>query len=232
MKTVKFFFFTTVFVAVCVVFTACSDSLSTKRLPKNDILGNVPSLVYQKVQQDSILEAKFAAEVRNVTDSHNFTQLIEKYEKMKEDAEKKFKEALTKEQENLIDKEIPFQIAEGLGYEVTSVKIGNVTKDGEIEFTFTIKIIDASNVDLSFPFDRYQKGQIRIPVQMINKAGEVFGKDSYLVFLEESGVQKSSDLINGMEFSQWNGFTITEYNAEAYADFAKIKFLPSEKMSY
>ena len=197
-------------IATAVVMLASCGS-SPKGLPENDIFGKVPSIIYQYEQQDSIIRANAgSANFLNPDD-----ELKEKFKK----AELKFKQDMEKEGKRLEGRAIPFTLSEGLGYEVTSLKIQKVDDRGDVYVEYSVKLTDVSKIKFHYT------GRISLSVQLINKAGEVFSNDVYTADFKIDGVKNRSDLKAGMEFSGYQDIRIYSSDAKEYVDFAKIIFV-------
>ncbi|MDR2425526.1 MAG: hypothetical protein LBD59_12560 [Prevotellaceae bacterium] len=210
--------------AVLAGMTACGNN----GLPKNDILGNIPSLIYQKAQTDSILYAKGEAKGKGVDkkDLAKIEKIFTEYAKEKEEADEKFKKELDAEVEKYRGKDIPFSVISELGYEVTSVKFGklsklnNVSEDRKVEFYFKIKITDVSKLNVSHPFERGQKAQVLTPIVFINSTGKILQYSNY-----QSVYFDKIDIQNGDECSQTGSFYLNADNAADFADFKKMVFI-------
>lgn len=211
---------------VIALFLACSEN-NISCIPKNEILGNVPSIVYQKEQQDSIREAKSKALADDIEDEEKLIKLAEKHEEESEKAQTEFEEALQKEGENLKGRDIPFSLTESQGYEITSLKITGVNQDGEVSVGYTVKFTDVSKINFFRPLMGLGEGKVSLPVQFVDKAGNVLGKSTYYLFFDRAKVKNASDLTNGMEVDFYNSIPVFN-NSKGYSDFAKIEFLPSK----
>jgi hypothetical protein len=231
MKSKKVLFMALV---VALMTTACgSGGFSPERLPKSDVFGNIPSIVYAKMQQDSVIRAKGLTEMQNAGDNEaKAKKIFEKYQEQYEAAEAKFKNDIEEEIATLNGKEIPFSQDESMGYEVTEVGISEVTTKGDVEIGFRVKITDASKLKLSFPWANLN-GNFPCPVQLLDKAGEITkaNRSQYVYFLkhvningEVRSITNASEMKNGYDFYQVTSFKINEDNAQAYANVAKVHF--------
>jgi hypothetical protein len=221
------------FLVIAAVLTGCGGGFSAKRLPESEVFGNIPSIVYEKMQQDSVIQTNGLAEMESVKeDDKKAEKIFDKYQKRYEEAKAKFEAAIEKEIAALNGKAIPFSQGESLGYEVTDVKIYEVSPDGEVQIGFRVKITDASKLKLSFPWADLN-GNFPCPVQLLNKSGEVMVDKSYqcIYFLknvkkdgELRTITNASEMKNGYDFYQVASFKINKDNAETYADAAKVHF--------
>jgi hypothetical protein len=218
----------TLFFFVIVLFIACNGN-SVSRIPKNEILGDVPSILYQKEQQDSIREAKTKAASDKIEDEGKMIKLAREYMEETEKAQAKFEEALMKEGEKLKGRDVPFSLAESQGYEITSLKITGVTEKGEVSVGYTVKLTDVSKINFVRPNMGLAEGRVRFPIQFVDKAGNVLGKSTYYLFFSRTKVKNASDLTNGMEVDYYNDIPVFN-DSKGYSDFAKIEFLPSDKL--
>ena len=211
-------------IAAAVVLVSCGGG-TPAGLPKNDILGNVPSLIYQKAKQDSIIEAKYY-ELTKDLEFEEIGKFHEDYLKESEVVEMKFKQDIEKEIKRLEGKTIPFTLSEGLGYEVTSLKIKSIDNIGYLNIEYSVKLTDVSKI--SCWVDK-KEGHIFLTAKLVNKAGEMLGKykEQFAVELPKDEIKSCADLKAGMEFSGSDSYTIKieEDNAKEYIDFAKIVFV-------
>lgn len=213
---------------IAILFSACGGN-SINTLPKNEILGNIPSIIHQKSQQDSIRETKSKTIADNTEDEEKLIKLAYKFEEESEKAQTEFEEALVKEGEKLTGRDIPFSFTESQGYEITSLKITGVTEKGEVSIGYTVKLTDVSKINFVRPLMGLGEGRVSLPVQFIDKAGNVLGKSTYYLFFNKSEVKNASDLINGMEVDFYNSIPVFN-DTKGYSDFAKIEFLPTNKL--
>jgi hypothetical protein len=224
--------------AVSLTLASCGGSGS--RLPQSALFGNIPSLVYQHIRQDSIRQAKGLAEIESAKDNRAKAQkILEKYQEQDKEAKAKFKADIKKEIAALNGKGIPFSQDEELYYKVSDVKIDGVSPDGKVQIGFSVKITDASKLRLSFPWGSLT-GEFLCPVQLLDKAGEIMENNSFqrVYFFKNEKINgevrtitNDSEMKNGYEFYQVTSFIINKDNANTYANAAKVHFpqLDSEK---
>ncbi|MFT4071176.1 MAG: hypothetical protein QM654_04555 [Dysgonamonadaceae bacterium] len=217
------------FILISIILITASCGNKTEKLSSNKFLGNIPSLAYQKAQQDSISEAKAKSSNTRMKD-------IEKYLKKQEAVEDKFEAALEKEGKQVKGKDIPYSVADGTGYEVLSMKISEVSKGKrysgssgriEVSFIFAIKITDVNKLDLSFPIQRYSQGQIHVPVEFLDNQGQVIYTKSYqYVYLD---TKDRTSIRNGAEYTEITSFSFYGKNAKDLVNFAKVRFPGTNK---
>ena len=187
---------------------------SGKTIARNDVLGDLPNLVYQHRYVDSVYSAQRSAEKEKIMTDKNGA---EKYEKIKakykalDDAEDaKFEAELEKIKLELIGKDVPFEVEEGTGYEILSCKIVLVDGSG-VSAEFEVKVTD---VDVVSPYKSLFSKTMTVvcTVQDIDKNGNQIGSNGaiYLDFpaRENGAIAKKTTRIFANE-----------------VDFAKIKFI-------
>lgn len=214
------------FFSALVLLAACGGN-TISRLPQNEILGEVPSIVYQKEQQDSIRQAKGHAKAGKAGNEEQLTKLASQYAEEAEKAQKAYAEALEKEGEKLKGRDVPFTIAESSGYEITSLKIKGASEEGEVSVGYTVKLTDVSKIHFFRSMIGLGEGKINLPVRFVDKEGNVLGKDLFHLFLSDPKLKKASDLTNGMEVSFYNHIPVAD-DARGYSGFARIEFLPTK----
>ncbi|MDR1887110.1 MAG: hypothetical protein LBQ70_04265 [Prevotellaceae bacterium] len=216
--------------AVVAAFTACGGG-SPKGFSKNDILGNLPLIVYKKAQQDSIFKAQSQAQIpKDKNDMATLERLLKKAWKQMEEAKSQYRAEIEAELKNVSDKEIPFSMEEGLGFEATSVKFVDFKDDGEVKILLKVRITDVSKLNLTYPLQRGQRAQFHIPVQFLNSADKVLDEQKFqYVYLD---TKNSDDIKNGDEYRQMTNFYLIAGNARDYVDFAKVKFVIPQKSKY
>lgn len=195
--------------------TSSASSGSAKKLAKNEILGDMPNAVYQHYLVMEAIDADKKAnkiDVNSEKDLEKQKKLNEKYKALKKEEEGKFKAVVEKIKAELVGKEVPFELEEGIGYEVTSCKITNV-EGKTVHVAFEVKITDLQTAHLT---------ATRIPDLIVSsceldKTGAQIGNNNgYHIELSERAVgatgKASSSIIMNLG------------NAEQYVDFAKILF--------
>ena len=194
---------------------------SGKKLATNELLGDLPNLVYQKAINDSIRDAKQHAEREKFKEdnSKNFDKSVGmKWKKMEEefDAEQKAaNDEVSAEAEkikpSLVNKALPFEVEEGCGYEVSDLKIidvdGNWYPSAKVEFE--VKITDEKAVKI------YQWGTLDFGFHLLDKDGNLLDKDHTTITMS----QKNGTTAKG------HFYLVHKRNARQMVDFAKIKFI-------
>jgi hypothetical protein len=203
-----------------VMMSACGGS-SAGKLPINDILGNIPSLIYQKAKQDSTYKAEAKSETSGIRDAGKMEKLFKKYEKLKNETDAAYEANMEKASSGLKDKNIPFTQAEGLPYEITGVKFAGVSSKGKVEISVVAKVTNASKLE----FPNSNGKWFYTPLECLNKSGDVLYRDSYAALdFENSAAKSKAEVRNGMEFQDVMNFTISAKDAQKFVDFAKVNF--------
>jgi hypothetical protein len=225
MKAIKFFNLrnaakTVAVLAVgLVTFAGCGGSGSSNRY-----LGEIPSLFADYLYNDSVFKAEAKAAVKNMADAEKYFKKEKgykaKYESRFEAAVKRFKAV-----------DVPVSTGEGAGFEVVGFKFAELTTLGEFatasdvradyETVLTVKITDATAMDISFPYGFKYKGVIGIPFEYLNSEGDVIDRDRALIITENTSMEQFK---SGDEFSTTFKLFLKKSNAKKYVDFAKVHF--------
>ena len=213
-------------VAVIALMASCSggSGSSGKKLASNDILGDMPDLVYQYEYSDSVIKAKRDVEREKFKKDGTLDKSTwEKYSKMdaKFDAERdalkaKFDAEVEKLQPSLLGKNIPFELEDGCGYEVSSVKIIDLNKNSGAKVEFEVKITDES------AFKIRSWGSVPFYFKTLDKDGNLIGKDYYGEERDESIIMSSKNGTTGK-----GNFYLADSKkvAAEMVNFAKIRFI-------
>lgn len=202
-------------IALAVMFMAScgggSDSYSGKKIASNEFLGNMPNLVYQKQQSDSIREAKVKEATKdlkftNESDIKKAMKLSEKFNAEKELAKEKFEADIEALKPSLMGKDIPAEVSEGVGYKIINCKITEIS-DYTVYAEFTLEVTDLTAVS-TFGKD------IIVTWQYVNKNNEPMGGNS-------AAYIQLSEKANGGTASQRATIVVSA----DYVDFAKIRFI-------
>jgi len=211
---------------VCgVMLSGCGGSGGSGRhLPSNDILGNLPDLIYQHSYQDSVFSAEQEAAEEKFSEpfkSGQKTPTESDWKKAKEfddewkakfkEADAKFVAEIEKLKPSLIGKEIPVEMEDGVGFEATAGKIIDV---GESGFTVEVGVTITNAGAPALSMLKY--GRFDYNWQILDKEGNQIG---------------SNGSASSRELGKENGATgnINLYIAIAkpqqFVNFAKIRFI-------
>jgi hypothetical protein len=212
-----------------VMMTSCGGGSGSvgKKLASNEFLGDLPNLVYQKAINDSIREAKEHTEKEKFKqdNSKNFDKSTgEKWKKMEEQfktekkaAEEQFNAEVEKLKPSFVGKELPFEVEDGCGYEVSGLKISDLNRAGT-QVEFEVAITDGTVIKTQ------GWGTLAFYFQVLDKDGNLIGKDY-------SGEFRNTTI----NMSQKNGTTakgsfylVDKHDAAEMVNFAKIKFVKSK----
>ena len=205
-----------IFAILCGMFIAScgSGGGSGKKIAKNDVLGDLPNVLYQKHFGDSVIDAKEREALKNLkwteSDMKKGMKIKEKFKAEREKVDVKYDAEIKKVEEQLLGKDIPFEVEEGLGYKVNSFKITSILKYGVIaEFEVETTDVKVANIE------RYSN-KLVVQSQNIDKNGNVLGETPHYIKLngKEDGVKATETML-----------ILAEKN---YADFAKVKFVNSK----
>lgn len=192
---------------------------STGKLSKNDILGNMPSLVYNKNVQDSIIKAKYKAQMDKLTEYSEKTmkkagEISEKQKVELEEVKTKFQEDITKEKVTIVGNTVPYEVAEGAGYEVTRFVITDIQENGQVVCEFQVRITDFANASTT----GFSNPKLIVTWMELDKSGNQIGANN-AAYIDVS----SKD--NGASGTYKSFITINKKEAFQYVDFAKISFI-------
>jgi hypothetical protein len=202
--------------------SSCGGGGSVKRLSANDVLGDIPSLIYQNRQQDSILDAQGKAEAEKAKDFEKLGKLMKKYDAKDKELKAKFEAGVETAKPKLVGKDVPFSVADGLGYEIKSFKIVDVEKGGQVQAEYTLKVTDAVTVSGVFR-SLSSGGAVITNFHALNRAGEVIGNDGAGYLDLPKDLKKEN--LNGTELKGMYYFNITGKKAPQWVDFAKVEFI-------
>jgi hypothetical protein len=201
-----------------VMMTSCgggSSSVSGKKLASNEFLGDMPNLVYQKAINDSNRDAQKDAEKEKVRqDPEKWKKMEDKFDAEEEAAEEHFNAEVEKLKPSLVGKELPFEVEDGCGYEVSGLKISNLNSAG-VQVEFEVTITDGTVIKTQ------GWGTLAFYFQAIDKDGNLIGKDYFGEFRNTTinMSQKNSTTANG------SFYLVNDKDAAEMANFAKIKFV-------
>lgn len=223
MKTKNIIITLAAIAALCLAFSSCgggsSKNASGKKIGKNEILGNMPDIVYQKALKDSVLKAEFKAkydkiEMKSESDLKKAASIVKEEKEEQEKVKSEFTETIAKEKSNLIGKSIPFEMEEELGYEITKFVITDIESDGRVRSEIEVRITDINSAKIL-----RGGGQLLMASQDIDKNGNQIGNSgaSYYVSITRDE--------NGATGNTYSYIVLHFTNAAQYADFAKIKFV-------
>lgn len=221
MKNIKLIF-SVVSLAVLFAFflTSCKgdgEASSSKGLNKNEVIGNIPSIIYQFQQKDSVLDAKSQADfdkIKEKADEKKIKVLYEKYQKQKEALAQEKESIIEKEKSVLVGKQIPYEMEEALGFEVTNFVIKDIDKDGQIEAEFEVKLTNPSIAQLM----GYSTTELVVSTVYVNKSDEVFGSPSaFYVPLDSKEI--------GATGTYKSYIHIRSRDAKDFVEFAKLRFV-------
>jgi len=213
----KKYFSTIVFAIICGMFIAsCGGGSSGKKLASNDVLGDLPNLLYQRDVTDSIRKAEERAALEKLNpnkkgDWDKAAKIDAKFDARREKEEAAFEAEVAKLKSVLVGKAIPFEMEEGLPYEITSCKIVEVNDGGTLNYEFELKVLDAKAVKAKTNWSN----EYYVIGKYLDKDGNEFDGNS-------SGVKipKAED---GETFTHVEWFSMP--SPAKYANFAKIKFV-------
>ena len=209
-----------IFAIVCGIIIAafgCGGGSSAEKLATNEILGNLPNLVYQKAFSDSVRRDQRDVEMdklkgSNISDWEKAAKITEKYKIHKKEEDAKFEAEIEKIKPQLVGKDIPFEVEEGLGYEVTSGKITDVSSNGLVSVEVEVKITDIKTADIP----RFSKKLITKVLEIDKNGNQIGTENVFYVDLTDS------------ENGATGKATKYIYVSKEKVDFAKIKFIKAK----
>jgi len=212
-------FSTIVFAIICGMFIAsCGGGSVGKKLASNDFLGDLPNIVYQKHLTDSIIKADQKTAMDKLdwnkqSDWKKGEKIKQKFDAKSNEANTKFEAELEKLRPTLTGKAVPFEMEEGLGYEVTSFKVTEVTEYGSVSTELEVKITDPKEAAIM----KYVN-VLNVKMQEVDKDGNEIG------YLRDFNVNLSGKTEGATGNYTYYSVTVRA-NEQKYADFAKIKFI-------
>jgi len=208
-------------IAVIAMMASCGggsgSSSSGKKLASNDVFGDLPNLIYQHNNQDAELkdEAKKKQEGLPFNESglKKAKEIDDKYSAKRKAADEKFFADVEKLKPSLVGKDIPFEVEDGLPYEIISYKIADVGQYGGVSYEITFKILDAQAITTNW------SNEYRMPGCFIDKDGNE---------MEKAGggcgvVISKEEHVDGAILTQ-QGVLTTFVFPEKYVNFAKNRF--------
>ena len=235
-------FFATMFCAgvfaTALLLTSCGggegggkNNVKIEKFPKNEILGNMVNIVNEHYVLDSINKAEFK-ELKNKYDVKNekeyekykeqYTKLTEKKEELNAD----YLSAVEAEKVNLIGKSIPFEMEDDLGYEVTELKIVDVSKYGGFKMSVTAKLTDP-NKEILVGSSRVN---LYCHLQFIDKNGNIIknGDENIGHVFEVSLPDKNPGAVGTAESLEDIGWHSGRF-AKNFANLSKVRFVKKNK---
>lgn len=220
--------------ATALLLTSCGggegggkNNVKIEKFPKNEILGNMVNIVNEHYVLDSIYDTEIK-ELKNKYDVKNekeYEKYKEEYIKLTEKEEKlnaDYQSAVEAEKVNLIDKPIPFEMEDDLGYEVTECKIVDVNKHGGFKMSINVKLTDPSKLSLV----GFKKVNFYSHIQYIDKNGNIIQNRNENVgnLFEVSLPDKNVGTVGTGESWEDIGWYSGKF-AKNFANFAKIRFV-------
>ncbi|MDR1654309.1 MAG: hypothetical protein LBS01_11830 [Prevotellaceae bacterium] len=207
-------------VALIAALASCGGGSGSK-LPANEVLGNVPSIVHQYAQRDSVIEAEEDAAMSKLNpaseaDWKKAAKIAEDFKARQKELDMQYEEALAQEQALIVGKDVPVETEDGTGYEVTGAKIVELQKS-QIVVEFELKITDIAAATIT----GFSKPQIVVFSQEIDKNGNQIGRNS--AFYIDITSKENGVTAKGKSYMQ-----ITRHDARQMVDFAKIKFVKNK----
>ena len=200
---------------------SCGSAGGGKKIAKNDFLGDLPNLIYQKNLIDSIRNAEEKAATAKLnpnekSDREKAVKISDKFKARKQAENEKYDANVEKIKAELVGKSIPFEVEEGTGYEITYCKISDV-QGRTIYVEFEVKITDVKTAEIS----RYGKPEVFVMAQSIDKNGNQIGADGgYNIDI--------TDRADGATGKDNRLIAISQKYVEKYADFAKFRFIKNK----
>ncbi len=118
-------------VAIIATMASCGGgSGSGKKLAKNDVLGDMPNVVYQHFQVDSIIDADEKEAYKGIKSEKDFGKAMKikaKFDEREEKEDAQFKANIEKIKAELVGKDIPYEVENNVGYEIMSCKVSTST---------------------------------------------------------------------------------------------------------
>lgn len=186
---------------------------SGKKLASNEFLGDLPNLVYQKMQSDSIRSAKEDAATKDLkftseSDMKKAMALSEKFKEERNATKEKFEAAVEALKPSLVGKDIPVKVAEEAGYKITSCQIADVSGI-TVYVEFMLEVTDVKAIKTT-----YGGKDIIVSWQYLDKNDEQLGSNN-TAYIE------LSEKANGGTASTKAVIHISPN----FVDFAKINFI-------
>lgn len=207
---------------IVLLFTACGggsgSSSSAKKLPTHEVFGDILDIANRYHYTDSVREAECVAKIEKLklkglseSSVQKITALRAQRKQDEKNSKAELEEAIAKEKSNVIGKKVPFEVEEGLGYEVTDFTVVDVEKDGDVSAKCQLKITDAKAADII-------GGKLFIEFDFFDKDGNSMGKKG-------AAYVKLPEAADGATASQGILFNTSSNRAKKYVNFAKVKFL-------
>ena len=212
-----------IFSVACGMFLAScggGSGSSGGKLASNPFLGDLPNLFYQKQVSDSIRDAEEKAafdklDWKKKSDWEKGEKLKQKFKAQSEEADKKFAAELEKLKTTLVGKDVPFEMEEGLGYEVTSFKVTEVGSYGSVKTELEIKITNPAEAALL----RYANA-LSVKLQEIDKDGNDIGS-----YPHDFNINLSGKTEGATGNYTYYSISVNGRDAKQSVNFAKIKFI-------
>ena len=188
-----------------------------KELDKNEFLGNMPNLIYQQSLIDSIRNAERNEKMSKLdgnskSDLEKASKIAEKFSTREEKERKAFEAKLEEAKAELLGKDIPYEVENGTGCEITSCKIIGIDGNG-VNVKVEVKITDAKSANIN----RYGEF-IDFTKQDMDKDGNPISG----VGLCRFDLSGKTDGATGKKSTY---ISIYGDNIEQYVNFAKLKFI-------
>ncbi len=210
---------------IALMFTACGggsgscSGSSAKKLPTHEVFGNILDIANLHRYADSVREAECNAkieelELKGYSEStvKKITALRAQQKQDEKTSKAELEAAMQKEKTNVVGNKVPFEMEEGLGYEVTDFTVVSVEKNGQVFAEAKLKITDAQIAHIA------PQKELIIEFQNFDKDGNAMGKPgaAYVKLAGEG---------NGATGSQQISFATHGKGVGKYVNFAKVKFM-------
>ena len=212
--------------------TKTKNEVKFQKSPKNEILGDLVNISCEYAAKWNASEAEYedARQKNKEKYADNSDKREENYKKISASHKERAKQivadanaALEKEMAGLIGKDIPFELEDGLGFEVVECKISKITKHATscnrttLTFNYKVKPVDANIIE---KLDSMRSG--------LYKCLDANGN----VLLDSKGNEVETNVL-GISYNEKkqlkNGETIEKEGwfvlEPCFANFAKIKFV-------
>ena len=212
--------------------TKTKNEVKFQKSPKNEILGDLVNISCEYTAKWNASETEYedARQKNKEKYADNSDKREQNYQKISASHKERGKQiideanaALEKEMAGLIGKDIPFEVEDGLGFEVVECKISKITKHATscnrttLTFNYKVKPVDAKIIE---KLDSMRSGLYKCLDANENVLLDSKGNEIETNVLGISYDEKKQ-LKNG-ETIQKEGWFVLE---PCFANFAKIKFV-------
>ncbi|MDL2228151.1 hypothetical protein LJC30_04615 [Odoribacter sp. OttesenSCG-928-L07] len=225
----KIFLPTTAILLSIILFSACGGkgsntdgNNSSKKIGKNEYLGELPSLIHQYKTTDSTLKADETAKYLKLGSKitkEQAMEIVSEFETKKKDNKQKFDDGVAKAKETLVGKDIPTEVKVS-NYEIPELKISNVNPYSvQTKGNLTIKE-DTPTITY------FGEHRLELYYACFDKNNKSLKKNKMTITVKN---RQNSTILSGEQYDFDLNISLDIDGALKWNNFAKVVFMSKEE---